>query len=262
MRIGWLLGSALVAAVAVVACSSDTTASPYPDVASFCTAVATAECNQVASVCGNSVDACKSARTTHCNALAAGGAAKEIDVFSVTGTGRKYTSANVQSCLDQVNGIYAKKVITPADYKSAQDACNKVFQGTADKNQACLVDADCTGSLLCDKKFCASKVDKSLSDPCGNPGDICDSSSYCAAGTPAICTARAKLNEVCSATKPCTSDLYCSGVCSQKKGSGAPCLVSTDCSDAAPYCDPNNTNKCDAGVSFAVGASSCKDFGG
>jgi len=261
MRIGWLLGSAFVAALAV-ACSSSSAADPFPSSGDFCTAVANAECTNVSSLCGNDATACKTARASYCNSLAAGGTSKEIDLFSVTGTGRKYTSSNVQSCIDQVNKIYAQRIITPKDFKDTQAICNKVFQGTADKNQACTVDADCQGSYICDKKFCATKVDKNLSDPCGNPGDICDDTSYCAAGTPNICTARGKMNDACSADKPCTTDLYCNGVCQAKKTSGAPCVASTDCADSAPYCDPNNTMKCDAGISFAVGAAACKPFGG
>lgn len=261
MRIGWLLGSAFVAALAV-ACSSSSAANPFPDVSSFCTAVATAECNNVAAVCGNSADTCKTARTAHCNSLASGGASTETDLFGVTGTSRKYSSDNVQACIDQVNKIYAQRVIAPADFKATQAICNKVFQGTADKNQACTVDADCLGSFICDKKFCATKVDKALSDPCGNPGDICDDNSYCASGTPNVCTARGKLNDPCSADKPCTKDLYCLGVCTAKKASGSTCNASSDCSDAAPFCDPNNNMKCDAGISFAVGATACKAFGG
>ncbi len=262
MRIGWLLGSAFVAALAVVACSSDSAAPPFPDASSFCTAVAAAECNNIASVCGNTVDACKTSRTAHCNALAGGTAAAETDIFSLTGTSRKYTPGGAQACIDQVNRIYALRTIAPTDFKAAQAVCNKVFQGTADKNQACAVDADCTGSFICDKKFCATKVDKALSDPCGNPGDVCDTSSYCAAGTPNICTARPKLNEPCNAEKLCTSDLYCLGVCTAKKGSGTTCGASTECADAAPFCDPNNTMKCDSGLSFAPSAASCKAFGG
>ena len=262
MRISWLLGSAFVAAVAVVACSSDSAAPPFPDVSAFCTGVANAECNNIASVCGSTVDACKTARATHCNTLATGGTAAETDAFSVTGSTRKYTSGGAQACIDQVNKISAQRTITPADFKATQAVCNKVFQGTADKNQACTVDADCTGAFICDKKFCATKVDKALSDPCGNPGDVCDDTSYCATGTPSICTPRGKVNAACSADKPCTKDLYCLGVCTAKKASGTTCNASTECADAAPFCDPNNTMKCDSGLSFAPNAPSCKAFGG
>jgi hypothetical protein len=264
MRTGWLFGTAFAAAVTVAACSSSSASSPFPDVGSFCTGLASAECTGVAAICGNSVSACNTARAAHCNSLATGTAATETDPFSLpAGSARQYTAANAQACIDQVNKTYALRTIGPTDFKTEQTACNEVFQGSAAKNAACTTNADCTGAFICDKNVCATQVSKNITDPCGDPGDVCDpTTSFCATGNARTCTALAASGAICSAAVPCQANLLCTGTCGPKKASGSLCNTSAECDTPAPFCDPNNSNKCDLGLSFAAGAPSCKAFGG
>jgi hypothetical protein len=247
----------------IAACSTDTT-NPFPDVNSFCTALASAECDG-ASVCANKTDACKSARSAHCNGLATGAAATSIDPFSVAaGSARTYTSGNVQGCLDATKTLYGQHPIKPSDFTSQQTACNKVFQGAGKQNDPCKETSDCSGSYICDKGVCSTQVNKMLNDPCADPGDTCDpTTSYCATTTNNRCTALVSNGAACSATVLCQPNLACANaLCVAKKQQGDTCVLNADCDPSAPFCDPNAMNKCDPGLTLAPGTAVCKNYGG
>ena len=193
----------------------------------FCNQKAEAEC-QVSDRCVTDKDACKADRMTVCTTF--------VSDAKASGT-RFFTEGNVSNCINKTTSVYAKTApITPTDMNDVSDACNYVFQGKAKVTEACTVK-----SHICDKGLCAPKVTKNSGDLCGNPGEICNTGSFCMMnGATYMCMARVASGMACNTSTP-------------------PCLESLRC---ASYCDPYAGNKCDPGLSFAVGAPVCNDFGG
>jgi len=245
------LGLAGVGVLLALGCSSSAT-DKYPNTDSFCAAVAQEEC-KAATDCGNKVDACLSARKAHC--------------FQGIPTSplRSYHSANAQGCIDKTHDTYAKDTITPADFADLQVACDKVFQGSATSLQHCDATQDCSGDLICDKTVCAARVVKNQGDFCGNPGEVCGGESYCAPSASAMqCVPKKANGEVCDdKVAPCQTSLRCNNSsCQARSPSGEACAADSDCAADAPYCDPNNANRCDRGLRFGPGLTACKDYGG
>jgi hypothetical protein len=223
----------------------------------FCNQKAAAEC-QVSDRCVTDKDACKADRMAICTAFVADAKA--------SGT-RFFTEGNVSNCINKTTSVYAKTApITPTDTNDMNDACNYVFQGKAKLTEACAVKWDCADkSHICDKSFCAPKVTKNSGDLCGNPGEVCNTGSFCMSnGATSMCMARVASGMPCNAsTPPCLESLRCSGgTCADRVPSAGSCTTNDDCATTAPYCDPYAGNKCDPGLSFAPGAPVCNDFGG
>jgi hypothetical protein len=197
------------------------------------------------------------------------------DALAATAGGtRSYTADNAQACIDAVNKIYTVGKVLLSDLignGSMGDTCERVFQGTSDKNKSCTSDYDCTNSRICSptapgssSRVCADKTDAALGDFCANPGSVCAAGSYCAVptmvGVAAQCTAKAQTGQPCSATIPCVETLRCSaGTCVARVTAGA-CTTNDDCSPTAGYCDPNAGNICTVGLTFATGAADCKAY--
>ena len=237
---------ALAGGVAVVACSTETASDPYPTVDSFCSAKANIECKDSAALCGVTADACKGARTQACHTLANGA------------VGRTYTPSSAQDCLDKTTAVYADRVVNKDKETAATDACNRVFAGTKNKADACTGLYDCTSSLVCDKGFCADKVEKQPNDGCSNAGEVCTSGYYCQQnGSQSFCKPDKNQGEPCSAKDPCNSGLRCVNTCIPLAASGEACDTSNDC--ATTLCDPTS-KKCIA-RQYASETGTCKDFG-
>ena len=223
----------------------------------FCNQKAEQEC-QVSARCVTDTDACKADRMAACTAF--GTAAK------ASGT-RFFESGNVGNCISKTQSVYAKTApITPTDTADMNDACNYVFQGKAKVTEACTVKWDCADkNHICDKGLCAPKVTKNSGDLCGNPGEICNTGSFCLmSGATYMCVARVASGMPCNAsTPPCLETLRCAaGTCADRVSTGASCTTDDDCASSAPYCDPYAGSKCDPGLSFAAGSPSCADYGG
>jgi hypothetical protein len=223
----------------------------------FCNQKAEAEC-QVSDRCVTDKDACKADRMTVCTMFVADAKA--------SGT-RFFTEGNVSNCINKTKSVYAKTApITPTDMNDVSDACNYVFQGKAKVTEACTLKWDCADkSHICDKMLCAPKVTKNSGDLCGNPGEICNTGSFCMMnGATYMCMARVASGMPCNTTMPpCLESLRCAaGTCADRVASAGSCSSNDDCISTAPFCDPYAGNKCDPGLSFAVGAPVCNDFGG
>ena len=225
----------------------------------FCNQKADAEC-QVSDRCVTDKDACKTDRMAVCTAF--------VSDAKASGT-RFFTEGNVGNCINKTKSVFAKTApITPTDMADVNDACSYVFQGKAKLTEACTVKWDCADKgHICDKTLCAPKVTKNSGDLCGNPGEVCNTGSFCmmtAAGGPYMCMARVASGMPCTAsTPPCLESLRCaSGTCADRVASAGSCTTNDDCVSTAPYCDPYAGNKCDPGLSFAPGAPVCNDFGG
>lgn len=244
-------GAAFLAVAA--GCSSETT-TQYGNTDAFCAAKAKEECQKAPSLCAVSQSACENARKATCLTFA-----------SQQGTGgRTYRSDNVQACLDKTHAAYGNDPVKASDLDDMQTTCAKVFQGSTKEFSACQSDYECENDLICDKQLCAHKVVKSSGQPCGNPGEVCDDSSYCTtnSGNVFVCTPKKTQGLTCDdKTSPCATDLRCATVCQPKVGAGGQCTTNDDCTSDAPFCDPYQGSKCDGGIRFGAGTS-CKDYGG
>jgi hypothetical protein len=257
MKFRWL-GLSASLAVVTLACSSSSSGPKYPDTASFCNQWATEEC-QVASRCAAPAATCQSARQADCQAFAAAG---------TTGT-RTYQSGNAEACINKIHDIYSSAAsgtsITPTQMADMADVCNRTFSGNVASLAKCTSSYDCANNLICDKGFCATSTTKNLGDPCGDPGDICSSGAFCTTpggSTLQQCVAEGAQGAACSPTLPCVSTLRCDNTCGPLFLAGTACATSADCDPSAPYCDTSIGSKCDAGLTLAPGAPSCKDYGG
>jgi hypothetical protein len=249
----WLGSAALATSLAVAACGGGGSAPLTED--QFCTQKATKEC-QVTARCGLATsDSCLTQRKALCLAFAT--AAKVSP--------RVFHPENVPNCINKTNNVYAKSTITPTDLADMNDACNYVFQGDIDKGKACGVKYDCKGTAICDKGFCADKVQKGTGALCGNPGEVCGTGQYCTTGTGTVymCVARRAQDATCDAANPCIESLRCDVTCKARVAAAGTCTVDDDCVSTAPYCDPYSGNKCEVGLVFAPTATAaCASYGG
>lgn len=240
----------------VAACSSDSEPdAKYPSADSFCDAKGKAECETIASKCSARPEACATARKSACQSFVS---------KSQTGS-RTYKAKAAEACVDKAREIYAKSTITPDDTKALDVVCRTVFAGAQQKGQPCAAVGECTGELICDKGVCADRVEKKSGDFCGNPGEVCDASSYCIAGAnnAVQCAPKKAKGDGCSAKDPCGETLRCNSFCADRLTSGELCTADTDCAASAPFCDVYNGNKCSAGIIAAPGTPVCaKEFGG
>jgi hypothetical protein len=258
MTRNWL-GAAVFLAMAAAGCGGGggtTAVTP----ATFCAQVADKEC-QVTTKCGIAdKTACTTVRAAKCMAQATERAVAP----------RVFTVANINNCVNQVNSVYSTNgMITVAKLDAMDDACQYVFQGNIKEGKDCTVKYDCEGTLICDTakspSLCAKKVVKNMGDLCGNPGEVCNTGSYCTKmGDVFRCVAKLTANQACDVdANPCVEALRClAGTCQTRADSGGACTSDDDCATTVPYCDPYIGNKCDQGLTFGGGAAACAAFGG
>jgi hypothetical protein len=270
MRIRLIAGLGLGAlGIVVTACSSSSSGNnnPYPDVATFCQAVAKAEC-QEATNCGVDETQCETYRTSQCQQGTIIVKQTPSDTLS-----RTYSSGKAKTCLDALNGSNAfgggNLQIKYADLQKLLDSCEAVFVGNAGNGSGCVTKYDCTNpGEICaplpgrtDQGACATPTQKMTGDVCADPGDTCPDNNYCstASGTP-TCVAS-------STTGPCQSNLQCdtayhcvSGACAARAESGGACSTDADCDPKmAPFCDPD-VDTCAVGLGFLNGSFDCNGF--
>ncbi len=251
---------ALVGAAFAVACGGDEP-EKFPNAEAYCSARAAEEC-VVAERCGVTVDACKAKRTPLCTQAAT----------VASGQSRSYTPGPVQGCLDALKALYAKPLFTRAEQKAAEAVCDKIFPGSKAKAAGCADTLECASGLVCDKdkgSVCAEKADRKLDDQCNNAGDVCAANTYCGSrGSLKYCIEAEPEGNLCTDSVPCKDELRCdgfvkpstSGTCKAKIANGTDaCTADGECQSG--YCD-SATKKCVAGIAFAAGAGSCKDYGG
>jgi hypothetical protein len=185
---------------------------------------------------------------------------------------RVFTPANQADCLNRTKSAYSSTApITPATMAQIDRACNYVFQGNKQLlSDACQSQFECAGttngSIVCDKGFCAMQSSpKAVGMPCGNPGDVCATGTYCAtSGAVPQCAARPQTGDSCSTDIPCLENLRCvGGSCVARVAAGTACTTNDDCpTSGATYCDPYAGSICDSGLTFANGSPSCQAFAG
>lgn len=268
----WLSLGAVVAGLgAAFACSSSPPAQPYPDVSSFCSALASAEC-QVTAACGASLstDACESTETTNCTNAAS----------SATAAGtRTYQPGNAKACIDLATKTYgntagsnANPLVNAAAIAALDVQCEAVFAGSVgdDSTTPCTSDDDCSNTtsvctfipVTAATGLCGQPSSTAEGAACNNPGQQC-TNSYCGGSAyPYSCTALLPNGAACAVDAQCEGHCV-NDACVSLGGTGASCTTSQDCnpSVSAGYCDPNANNTCDEGEIFAPGAAVCSNFG-
>jgi hypothetical protein len=267
----WLgVGVALGTLAALSAACSSTPVPPFGTVQLFCQAKAQAEC-VVATNCLIPTDQCELARTNLCETQASAAVAPPST--------RQYYQPNAQACIDKVKAAYgAGNKVSYSDLfgpGSIDDLCNRVFQGKATNNTACHSDYDCTSSEICaleapgsSMSVCATPEPKAAGAFCADPGSECATGTYCenVTGGAPLCNPRPGLNGVCNASTPCLESLRClSGLCVPREQIGGACNPTgpdpnSDCDPTAPYCDPNASNRCTPGLSFASESADCNAY--
>lgn len=183
-------------------------ASPYPNVTSFCTAKAQAEC-QVALVCAIDPAACAEYRAGLCEQDAANAIASGV---------RVYDSANVPACLAVLNAAYgneSSKILFDQLFGSGSitDQCERVFSGGLVKDDSCESDYDCSQGLICSPtspgsatSICAPATNLTAGAYCQDPGSVCPTDTYCSnTGAVYECQASAEAGAPCSSAPPCVS---------------------------------------------------------
>jgi len=234
----------------------------FPTVGDFCVAKAQAEC-QIAPICAIDPAACQTIREQVCNSVAT----EETAAPST----RAYTPANAQACIDALKTAYSISEITYQQLVgpgSITDKCERVFVGTADKNQPCQTDYDCISNRVCamvpatTTTVCADPVAKNQGDGCANPGEQCQGNAYCAGQQGLfMCMPSAQIGQPCSPTVPCSSSLRCqTGTCQARLAAGEACRTGDDCASGAAYCDPYAGDICTVGLTFATKAADCAGY--
>ena len=239
----------LAAGLAVVACSSDPPGDKYPSADSFCTARSEEECKAVAAPCSLTEVQCVQTRKSACLTAA----------NTATGQGRTYRPGNAENCIGKVTEVYKDRQIVADKEAAMNDACARVFLGSKAKTQACSNAFDCEGaSLICDKNFCAERVEKNEGEGCSNAGEVCKAGFFCKdEGGQRFCRPRQKEGLICDDKQPCIETLRCSNNCIARNGTGTACFTNDDCTTG--FC--NADKKCGAKL-YASETGSCKDFGG
>jgi hypothetical protein len=276
------IGAGVGLALAVAAGCAAKKPAPFPDVMTFCTAKAQAEC-QIASTCAIDTSDCQAHRATVCNS----------EAIAATSSGtRAYVQANAQACIDALNSAYGggnSKVgfAQLVGEGSITDLCERVFSGTAGMGESCQSSYDCTNGNICAPGMpgiaaladggapagafvCEPEVAVPEGQLCSNPGSTCATDTYCAIPAGKVtyeCTAAMPQNSPCDpVTAPCVSTQRCEpqggtagSACEPRVKLGEPCQTNDDCVPDAPYCDPY-IGKCTQGQSFASLAPDCDEF--
>jgi hypothetical protein len=200
------------------------------------------------------VSDCEAASVTYWRARAAEAASAN----------RIFVPGNAEKCLAKISSTFDPvkqgTVVKAADFQAEEGACSQVFRGTSTANQACAVEVDCLGVLICDKGRCGTGKAVGANAGCANIGEYCPAGYYCgdAGGVP-FCTAKVSLGVACSDAVPCVESLRCSGgTCAATLGTGEVCASDQDCGSG--FCEPFAL-RCATDVRFANGSAACLAMG-
>ena len=223
--------------------------------ADFCQSYSENECSNVAPACLVTEADCQSVRQAWCMAW---GQSEEDAQPS-----RPFDPQNAQACLSTVSAVFgalkSNLGIQASDYLSIDKACTRVFHGSAQANDTCGVDADCSGSMTCDKGRCGNAHQVDPGAGCANIGESCPPGYYCGGETGVfVCEVRPGAGANCGDGVPCLEDLRCaSGVCAARLLIGTACQDDGDC--ASQFCEPFAL-KCGTDVRFADGTPACQAY--
>lgn len=240
---------------------STTSSYAYPTDASFCEALAKAECNDaVVTACYGSDQtslpddqkSCVTARAGRCNP-----------------DHLPYHPEHAEACIAAHAAAVQDATWTHDELAQIEEACLPVFSKQQSEGAACSVNTDCdaTKDLRCVVKLgniggiCAVPKVVTGGESCAAPAEVCADGFYC---DPKVshCLAYPQENEACSATTPCDPVFYCTdadtGVCTAKTKNGQACSLDEVC--AGGFCVGANehmTGKCSSTLQLALTSSSC-----
>jgi uncharacterized membrane protein YgcG len=268
----WLSLGALVTGLGTAfACSSSTPTPPDDTVEAFCSDWANAYC-QLSTECQFDATQCATYQTAQCNQFAT--AATQAS----GGTSyRQYSQPAGAACIQALKTTFGGNPteVSASDYQALITKCNEAFPGNQSKSEPCNSDYDCQSGLACVTGFgatqslCEDLTQKNLNDPCGDPGDECQGSTYCAtSATGPQCTASPAIGAQCVSSTPdeCGTTARClNGACTALAGVGDACSTDSDC-QLALFCDPNpsvtGAVTCASALTFAKGSDDCRGIGG
>ncbi|HJX54400.1 MAG TPA: hypothetical protein VJ801_16660 [Polyangia bacterium] len=216
----------------------------------FCQSLSQRECANVALACYVPEVECKAVRQQQCADWVQG----------EEGLQRQFDSANAEACLSRVSAVFGllkqNLAIDASNFRSIDTACERVFHGSARANDVCLVNADCSGTLKCDKGRCGSLRQVDPGAGCANIGEYCPQGYYCGSASGVwMCTARPGPGAECTPEVPCVENLRCdNGTCADRLALALACQADGECASA--FCEPF-VMKCGTGVRFAEESSAC-----
>jgi hypothetical protein len=222
--------------------------------AEFCRSYGERECSNVVPACLVPDADCESVRQAWCMAWGQ----SEEDAQPP----RPFDPQNADACLSKVSAVFGviknNMAIQASDFRSIDQACARVFHGIGQANESCGIDADCSGSLICDKGRCGTLHQVDPGAGCANIGESCPPGYTCGGETGVLmCEVRPGLDAACDGV-PCLEELRCdSGVCVARLLTGTACQSDGDCESR--FCEPFAL-RCGADVRFANGTAACQAY--
>lgn len=262
-----LVTSAVAGGGCVVESASEPTGPQYtyPTEASFCTALAKAECNKtVVGACFGSDDTTLEADTAKCVT------AREA---TCNPQNLPYNPAAADACIAKRTSVLSDAELTRVEIDDADEACLAVFSRDGGSGVTCAVNTDCNTAdgLRCVVKpgqasgTCATPEILGGGEKCTADNAVCDVGFFCSATAGDYCVAQPALGEACAPAMPCQDAFKCSadvdGVCEAKLDNGAVCADDLQCSGGFCLKSTGQTDgNCSAKYKLEFTSQSCDPF--
>jgi hypothetical protein len=213
----------------------------------FCQEYAKIECSKVSAFCSFNPATCEPVRVAACRESAG----------RVKGVGHQFNPGNTDRCLKKLEEAYRVLPIGATMLKGVDDACARVFEGTAKPAEMCTLDYDCANGLICDKGRCGTEKLVASLGGCANIGERCPKGEYCTNATGIfLCAKRLAEGAPCALSTPCAEDLRCRNTCVRRLEIQGSCLLDEDC--LSGYCNLYVSNRtCGLGLTFSPESPSC-----
>jgi hypothetical protein len=243
-------------------CSSDPQQSyPFPDVQSYCEALATVQCNaNVVAACYGSDQASLSTDTQSCvNVRSSKGSCNPSNL--------PYNPAAAQACLDQQDQAWNDAQLSADEVKAIEDACIGVFNGGKGEGVACTANTDCDTDigLRCiikegESGTCQKPNLVSAGNKCTDVADQCESGFHCDDG--GHCVSNPEIGDACGPALPCNENAFCSdGTCVSRKNNGSTCLKAEECSGGFCLAKAGGSDGiCSSTFKLEITSENCEDF--
>lgn len=239
--------------------------SPYANEASFCEAVAKAQCSDAV------VQGCYSSDSESLAEDKASCVAQRKSTSVCNPRRLKYGKANAKACVDAHTAAYKDGSISSGDVDAIDAACMTVLYGGGTQGASCTRDDDCDtpNDLRCVNKsgdvegICIVPTEVGAGLDCSANDAECIEGFYCNASDD--CVGLEGNGSGCGIGMPCEEGLSCSaesdGVCFPKGGNSDPCDTGDEC--ASGFCTiatGSNEGRCTATLTFQSTSKSCEDF--
>lgn len=240
-------------ALILVGACSDAQGPRYPDLNSFCSARASAECNTQVTL------ACASPTSSMCVAK------RQLICVSSMPAGTTYNASSADGCITEVSNAYADARITVEESNSIHAACMTVFDGPGDRDAACFEDTDCivsrglrcVGATGSSKGACEVPREMEGGGSCSATDALCTRGYHC--GPTLHCDINAAMNEACDDRTPCGMYLQCSsaGLCVPRFADGSTCTTADECMHGMCDSPTTSTGVCVSELNLAPSEPFC-----